>query len=46
MPKALAPGGRLIIEGAARRPLRLSLPVVIERRYGDTIVTLYREASA
>jgi 16S rRNA (guanine966-N2)-methyltransferase len=46
MPNVLAPGGRLIVEGAARRPLRLSLPVVIERRYGDTIVTLYREASA
>jgi len=42
MPKVLAPGGRLIVEGAARRPLSLSLPAVTERRYGDTIVTLYQ----
>ena len=43
--KRLAPEGRLIVEGAARRPPRLSLPVVIERRYGDTLVTVYEEGS-
>jgi 16S rRNA G966 N2-methylase RsmD len=36
IPRRLAPGGRLIVEGAAHRPPRLSLPVVTERRYGDT----------
>jgi 16S rRNA (guanine966-N2)-methyltransferase len=44
IPKRLAPGGRLIVEGAARRPLTLSLPVVTERRYGDTAVTVYEQA--
>lgn len=43
MPNVLAPGGRLIVEGAARRPLKVSLPVVTERRYGDTLVTVYQE---
>lgn len=41
MPERLAPGGRLIVEGAACRPLRLTLPAVTERRYGDTLVTIY-----
>jgi 16S rRNA (guanine(966)-N(2))-methyltransferase RsmD len=45
IPKRLASGGRLIVEGAARRPLTLSLPVATERRYGDTAVTVYEEAS-
>jgi len=43
--KVLAPGARLMVEGAARRPPRLSLPVVTERRYGDTVVTIYEAAS-
>ena len=41
IPKRLAPGGRLIVEGAVRRPPRVSLPVLTERRYGDTVVTVY-----
>jgi 16S rRNA (guanine966-N2)-methyltransferase len=40
----LAPGARLMVEGAARRPPRLLLPVVTERRYGDTVVTIYEAA--
>lgn len=45
MPKVLAPGARLIVEGAARRPPRISLPVVTERRYGDTVLTIHRRGS-
>lgn len=45
IPKVLAPGARLIVEGAARRPPRLTLPVIMERRYGDTVVALYRGES-
>jgi 16S rRNA (guanine966-N2)-methyltransferase len=41
IPKRLAPGGRLIVEGAVRRPLQLSLPVATERRYGDTLVRVH-----
>ena len=45
IPRRLSPGGRLIVEGAADRPPRLSLPVVTERRYGDTVVTIHQEDS-
>jgi 16S rRNA (guanine966-N2)-methyltransferase len=41
IPKRLAPGGRLIVEGAAARPPRISLPVLTERTYGDTLVSVY-----
>jgi 16S rRNA (guanine966-N2)-methyltransferase len=43
IPRRLASGGRLIVEGAAHRPPRLSLPVATERRYGDTVVTIHQE---
>ena len=40
----LAPGGRAIVESAARRPLRLeSLQRLRERRYGGTEVSFYGE---
>jgi 16S rRNA (guanine966-N2)-methyltransferase len=39
----LAKGGRLITEGAAGRPLRLSLPLLSERRYGDTVIRIHEE---
>jgi 16S rRNA (guanine966-N2)-methyltransferase len=37
----LAKGGRLITESAARRPLRLGLPLIDERRYGDTVIRIH-----
>jgi 16S rRNA (guanine966-N2)-methyltransferase len=37
----LAKGGRLIVESSARRPLRLELPLVDERRYGATAVRIH-----
>ena len=36
IPARLAEGGRLITESATRRPLELGLPLLTERRYGDT----------
>lgn len=39
--KRLAPGGRLILEGSVRRPLRLDLPLEVERRYGDTLIRIH-----
>jgi 16S rRNA (guanine966-N2)-methyltransferase len=41
VPGHLAEGGRLITESAARRPLELSLPLLTERRYGDTVVRVH-----
>jgi 16S rRNA (guanine(966)-N(2))-methyltransferase RsmD len=41
IPGRLAKGGRLICESAARHPLELSLPLVTERRYGDTLIRIH-----
>ena len=42
IPARLAEGGRLITESATRRPLALALPLVAERRYGDTTIRIHR----
>lgn len=41
IPARLAKGGRLIVESGSRRPLRLRLPVLAERTYGDTAIAIY-----
>ena len=41
LPANLAEGGRVIAECSARKPLRLSLPLLRERRYGGTLVTFH-----
>ncbi|MGH2923959.1 MAG: RsmD family RNA methyltransferase [Solirubrobacterales bacterium] len=38
---SLAEGGRLMLECAAARPLAVALPLLRERRYGDTMLRLY-----
>jgi 16S rRNA (guanine966-N2)-methyltransferase len=44
LPGLLAEGGRVVIESAARRPLRLdSLEPLRQRRYGGTDVSFYAE---
>jgi 16S rRNA (guanine966-N2)-methyltransferase len=45
IPPRLAAGGRVIVESDARAPLELALPVVVERRYGDTLVRVHPQAS-
>jgi 16S rRNA (guanine966-N2)-methyltransferase len=40
---ALAGGGRVVVETSPDRPLPLTLPVLRERRYGDTLITIHRE---
>jgi 16S rRNA G966 N2-methylase RsmD len=42
IPARLAERGRLITESAVRRPLELALPVVTERRVGDTVIRIHR----
>jgi 16S rRNA (guanine966-N2)-methyltransferase len=37
----LAPGGRVIGESDRRAPLELELPIVDERRYGDTLIRIH-----
>jgi 16S rRNA (guanine(966)-N(2))-methyltransferase RsmD len=40
-PSRLAEGGRLITESGARRPIEVDLPLLVERRYGDTLVRVH-----
>ncbi|MGH2965862.1 MAG: RsmD family RNA methyltransferase [Solirubrobacterales bacterium] len=42
IPERLAEGGRLIVESAARRPLALGLPLLTERRFGETMIRIHR----
>jgi 16S rRNA (guanine966-N2)-methyltransferase len=43
----LAPGGRLVVESEARRPLELpSLETLRERRYGRTLITFFANPSS
>ncbi|HEY8083115.1 MAG TPA: RsmD family RNA methyltransferase [Solirubrobacterales bacterium] len=44
LPGLLAPSGRVVVESAARRPLRVqSLECLRQRRYGSTDVSFYGE---
>jgi 16S rRNA (guanine966-N2)-methyltransferase len=40
----LTPGARVVCESSYRQPLELDLPLLKDRRYGDTRVALYRQA--
>jgi len=42
LPPVLAAEARVVCESSYRQPLRLHLPLHSERRYGDTLVTVYR----
>ena len=44
LPALVAPGGRIVAESDRRAPLELSLPVVHERRYGDTLIRIHTAA--
>lgn len=44
--RALAPGGRLVIESSPERPLAVELPLARERRYGDTLVRVHDAGKA
>lgn len=41
--RALAGGGRVVVETSPDAPLPLSLPALRERRYGDTLITIHGE---
>jgi 16S rRNA G966 N2-methylase RsmD len=38
---ALAEGGRLVVETSTSRPLEISLPLLKERSYGDTLIRIH-----
>jgi len=37
----LAPGARVVVESDRRAPLKLDLPLLDERRYGDTLILIH-----
>lgn len=41
LPPHLAPGARVIVESARKKPLELALPVARERAYGDTMIRVH-----
>jgi 16S rRNA (guanine966-N2)-methyltransferase len=41
LPAVLAPGARVVVESDRRAPLELGLPVLDERRYGDTLIRIH-----
>ena len=41
IPPRLAEEGRLIVESATRAPIELELPLITERRYGDTLIRVH-----
>jgi 16S rRNA (guanine(966)-N(2))-methyltransferase RsmD len=41
LPPVLAPGARVVTESDRRTPLNLDLPLLTERRYGDTLIRIH-----
>jgi 16S rRNA (guanine966-N2)-methyltransferase len=41
---ALADGGRVMMESSPKRPLPLTLPLITERAYGDTLIRVHGAA--
>lgn len=46
LPALLADGGVVVLESSVRAPLRLELPLVAERRYGDTLIAIHGGGNA
>jgi 16S rRNA (guanine966-N2)-methyltransferase len=42
LPPVLAPGARVVAERGRRSPPPIDLPLLTERRYGDTLLTIHR----
>ena len=41
LPPVLAPGARVVAESDRRGPIELALPLLHERRYGDTLIRIH-----
>jgi 16S rRNA (guanine966-N2)-methyltransferase len=42
LPPLLAPAARVVVESDRRLPLQLEMGIELERRYGDTCITIHR----
>jgi 16S rRNA (guanine966-N2)-methyltransferase len=43
LPSLLSPAARIVVESDRRVPLQLAVEVELERRYGDTSITIHRQ---
>jgi 16S rRNA (guanine966-N2)-methyltransferase len=43
LPTVLADGARVVVESDRRGPMALDMPLVRERRYGDTLIRIYAD---
>ena len=41
VPPVLGVGARVVVESDRRAPLNLELPLLVDRRYGDTLIRIY-----
>lgn len=41
LPSVVAPGGRIVAESDRRSPVAIDLPLLLERRYGDTLLRIH-----
>jgi 16S rRNA (guanine966-N2)-methyltransferase len=46
LPPVLEADSRIVCESSHRQPLRLALPLLSERRYGDTVIAIYAVAQS
>jgi 16S rRNA (guanine966-N2)-methyltransferase len=44
LPPVLEADARVVCESSQRQPLELTLPLVTKRRYGDTVIAIYRSS--
>jgi 16S rRNA (guanine966-N2)-methyltransferase len=44
LPALLAPGARVVMENDRRAPAELALEIAVQRRYGDTTITIHRSS--
>ncbi len=42
LPPVISEGARIVCESSHRQPLVLQLPLLMQRRYGDTLITIHR----
>jgi hypothetical protein len=46
IPARLAPGARVVAESSPNKPIGLSLPLLMERRYGASMIRIHGEEAA
>ncbi len=42
LPPVMERNARIVVESSYKKPLKLKMPKLVDRRYGDTLVSIYR----